>query len=379
MAGNFKRFDQIEDVASSKTKLREAIPITGSIVSGTYAEPNGAGTTSNIKEYTHAMFQSVYDYPYASSSANHLYDLTAGHGTNSTLDGITGEVSGAKKNNVYNGMAQFLVGYDQDGNIERFDKDGDLTGGAKIDEILVINFARLLSKDGIQKGTFELEMGVSGSDAGYLAPFDQRIKIKDLNSTSSFKVNSPRGEYGILYANNSEGSPLNGVGMTATAVDAPCGLLYYQAGVAVLSASMFMPSANGGLMSASSNNMMWFSSSGTQYDINEALTTGSINVLSNGFRRRSYNLSFNNTTILNSSMYTCRVASRDFNYSSNPTYLSASSIVVKASDSENNPKTYITTIGLYNALDQLLAVAKTSQPIENSPAEDLLIKVRLDY
>ena len=48
MAGNFKRFDQIEDVASSKTKLREAIPITGSIVSGTYAEPNGAGTTSNI-------------------------------------------------------------------------------------------------------------------------------------------------------------------------------------------------------------------------------------------------------------------------------------------------------------------------------------------
>ena len=50
-----------EDIASTRTVLHEAIPITGTIVSGTYSD-------GNIKNYSHGMFQSVYDYPYLSSS-----------------------------------------------------------------------------------------------------------------------------------------------------------------------------------------------------------------------------------------------------------------------------------------------------------------------
>ena len=386
MAGNLKDLNRDNDIASVSTLLREAIPLTGSIVSGTYANPSGVAvsTTSNIKQYAHGMFQSVYDYPYASSSANHLFDITAGYSTNSSLDGNANEISGAKKNNIYNEMSQFLVGYDRSGNIERFDKDGDLTGGPKIDEVLVINFARLLSKDGIQKGTFELELGVSGGYTGYPqeGAFDQRIKIKDLNGTGSYKVNSPKGEYGILYANNSEGRPLDGDSFfnTTTVKTAPCGLLYYQAGVAVISASMFMNVQQTGLMSASQDNLIWHSgSSDGLWDIKEALTTGSVDTIATGLRHRLYNLSFNNTTILNSTMYTCRVASRDFNYSSNPTYLSGSEIIVKGGDPKSEPKTFITTVGLYSAQDELLAVAKLSKPIEKSPKEDLLIKVRLDY
>jgi hypothetical protein len=376
MAGTTKK---ISEKATQTTKLRESIPITGSIVSGTYAEPNGAGTTSNIKEYTHEMFQSVYDYPYASSSANHLFDLTAGYGTDSSLDGVTGEASGSKKNNIYNEMAQVLVGFDLNRNIHRFDKDGNLTGGAKFDEIITINVARLLAKDGIQKGTFELELGVSGSDAGYAAPFDQRIKIKDLDGTSSYKVNSPKGEYGILYANNSTGYPLDGVGIDPTDKDAPCGLIYYQAGVVVLSASMFMPSANGGIMSASTNNLLWLSSSSRQEDIHEILTSGSIEEVATGLRRRMYNMSFNNTTDLVSTIYLCDAGLSDFNFSSNPTYLNGSEIRVKGSDPKSPPKTYITTIGLYNGADQLLAVAKLSKPIEKNPSQKITLKVRLDY
>ena len=378
MAGNTKRFDQINDVSTIKTLLREAIPVTGSIVSGTYAAPDGTGVTSNIKQYAHMMFQSVFDYPFASSSANHLYDITAGYSTNSALDGRTGETSGSKKNNIYNEMSQFLVGFDQTSSIERFDKDGDLTGGEKIDDIFVINLARLLSKDGIQKGTFELELGVSASDIGFLSPMAARVKIQDLNGTSSFKVNSPKGEYGILYANNSVGTPIQGpaFGGSSTLKTAPVGLLYYQAGVAILSASAFMSVAKGGIMSGKT---IWTSSSADGRDVHEALTSGSINDLADGLRYRWHNMAFNNTTILNSAMYTCRIASRDFNYSANPTYLTGSKIRVKAEDPKNNPKSFITTVGLYNAQDQLLAAAKLSKPIEKSPKEDILIKVRLDY
>ena len=59
MATTFKTLGA-KDVTSTRSLLHEAIPITGSIVSGTYVQ--GASET-NIKDYSHGMFQSVFDYP----------------------------------------------------------------------------------------------------------------------------------------------------------------------------------------------------------------------------------------------------------------------------------------------------------------------------
>ena len=44
-----------------------------------------------------------------------------------------------------------------------------------------------------------------------------------------------------------------------------------------------------------------------------------------------------------------------------------------------NPKVYITTIGLYNSALDLLAVAKLSQPIAKDITKEALIRVKLDY
>ena len=49
-------------------------------------------------------------------------------------------------------MSQVLVGYDSTGNLQDFDRDGDLTGGNKLTECLFVNFSRLLTKDEIKKG-----------------------------------------------------------------------------------------------------------------------------------------------------------------------------------------------------------------------------------
>ena len=81
MATTFKNLLN-EDVVSNKTLLHESIPITGTIVSGTYTE-------NNIKNYSHGLFQSVYDYPYLSSSANHIFDITCGYSNNSGLSGLS--------------------------------------------------------------------------------------------------------------------------------------------------------------------------------------------------------------------------------------------------------------------------------------------------
>ncbi len=66
---NTEVLDTTSDVATTTTLLHETIPMTGSILSGTYGTLTAG---DNIKNYTHGMFQSVYDYPYLSSSANQL-------------------------------------------------------------------------------------------------------------------------------------------------------------------------------------------------------------------------------------------------------------------------------------------------------------------
>ena len=147
MATTFKQFLN-NDVTTTRTLLHENIPITGSIVSGTYNQ--GSSTTeTNIKNYSHGLFQSVFDYPFLSSSANHIFDITVGYSSESALSS-SDNTQNADKINIYNQMAQILVGHDVDGTIRRFDADGDFAaGGDKLDEVFFINIARLLGKDEI--------------------------------------------------------------------------------------------------------------------------------------------------------------------------------------------------------------------------------------
>ena len=68
----------------------------------------------------------------------------------------------------------------------------------------------------------------------------------------------------------------------------------------------------------------------------------------------------------------------EFNYSSNPTYVSDSKLVVK-NNVNDLPITYMTTVGLYSPDNELLAVAKLSEPIRKDPNTELTLRVRLDY
>jgi hypothetical protein len=106
--------------------------------------------------------------------------------------------------------------------------------------------------------------------------------------------------------------------------------------------------------------------------------TGSIPDAAAALRNRIQNLTFNNTTELNSTIHFCRVNHNDFNYSSNPTYLSSSQIRVK-NKTTDAPVSYITTVGLYSPDNELLAVAKLSEPIKKDPTQELILRVRLDY
>lgn len=350
------------DIVPTRTLLHESVPITGSIVSGTYAD-------SNIKNYTHGLFQSVYDYPVLSSSANHIFDLSVGIAAGSALS-ASANPQNSKKINMYNQMAQVLMGHDATGSILQFDEDGNiLAGGDKMRECFFMNFSRLLNKDEIKKGSFNLRLGAFDLYPTSINPFKSILTITDSGAQNDFRVNSPAGEYGILSASVSDAySGSNG----GVAFDGNCGLLFYQAGIAVITGSVF-------LSTTGSNGKLRLNADMDQYTSNvNGILTGSITGACDAFRHRIQNISFNNTTELNSTIYFCRINNNDFNYSSNPTYLSGSKLVVK-NNRMDAPVSYITTVGLYSADNELLAVAKLSEPLKKDPTNELNIRVRLDY
>lgn len=357
-----------DDVVSTRTLLHENIPITGTIIS------SSVYGTSSIKSFAHGMFQSVYDYPYLSSSANQLFDMTVGQAVGSP-GSSSADVYGKKKINIYNQMAQVLIGHDTTGSILKFDRDGNpTTVDDKFTSMFFLNFSRLLVKDEIKKGSFELTLGIASSSA---SPFSSTCKVSDVSGTTNYFINSPAGEYGVLYTSGSD---------LSSGRNPAVGFVFYQAGIVGLSTAIFAQSGTNspstsmsssyygqltGTLNASVNN----SSSWTVQDL---FYSGTIDQANAALRNRIKNVTFNNTTELNSTIHFCRVNHNEFNYSSNQTYLSSSQIRVK-SNSSDAPVSYITTVGLYSPDNELLAVAKLSEPIKKDPAQEMILRVRLDY
>jgi len=401
MASTFKTFLN-DDIATTRTLLHEAIPITGSIIYGTYGAP---GAELQVKTFAHGMFQSVYDYPFLSSSANHIFDVTHAHNSEFETQGVTGTQSdgltydgasqlGAisthpffkKRKNIYGQMGQVLVGHDVTGSVQDFDQDGDLLSliGSKYNCLIFMNLARLLGKDEIKKGSFELQLGTTTTHSDTAGDMNTNLlTIKDDGAATDYKVNSPAGEYGILKITGD--STNAGGGPAAAPYDVKCGLIYYQAGVVALTPDLLMGFDNATYEKGKITNAG--ATGGTDAEMNAAAqnilallndNAKTMDDVALAFRQRIEKVCFNNTTELNSTIYFCRVSHNDFNYSSNPTYLLDSKVRVKSKTSDA-PISYITSVGLYSSDNELLAVAKLSEPLRKDPTNDMTLRVRLDY
>ena len=338
---NYELLDTNNDITTTRTLLHESIPLTGTIVSGTYND-------ENIKNYTHGQFQSVYDYPYLSSSANHIFDITVGYDEGSPLSGSSGATLEAKKINMYNQFSQVLLGFTgSTNNVRKFELDLTLDGTGEMREALFLNMSRLITKDQIKKGTVSITLGTGA----WATPFSATTTLTDASASSTGgTLNTIGGDYGLLYNSS----------------NLVKGLVFYQSGIAILSTSSFESISD------------FFSSSAGTSSIAQAFVSSSITASCDALRHRLQNLSFNNTTEINSTIYFCRAPHNKYNHSSNPTYLSSSTIRVKNVNTDP-PVAYITTVGLYNSNNELLAVAKLSEPLRKDPTNEITLRVRLDY
>ena len=370
MAKSYQPLNLNTDTTTTRTLLHEVIPLTGTIISGTYGTfPD----EENIKNYNHGMFQSVYDYPYLSSSANHIFDLSMGIQSGSALS-ASGNTQFSKKTNMYNEFAQLLLGYDVDKKIEAFESDLDIADDTnQMKDCFFISLSRLLTKDQIKKGTFNITLG----QGPWANTMGSTITLGDSGSSeiAGFKSGLPGGDYAVLYD-----MALRGVLPASSSY----GAIFYQAGIVVLSSSIWMTGSTGtgakitDFASGSVTTTGSTSADGPARDVDYMMATSSISGAVDAVRARIQNISFNNSTEINSTIYFCRMPVNQFNYSSNPSYTVASKMVVKNVKSDL-PVSYVTTIGLYNSANELLATAKLSEPLRKDPTNELTLRVRLDY
>jgi len=245
----------------------------------------------------------------------------------------------------------------------------------KISNVYFINFSRVLGKDEIKKGSFKISLG-TGS---YAQPFGSagtgKVTLSDFHVVATdeqtYKSNSPMGDYGFLQLGTSTTH-------TANYTSSSFGIVYYQAGLLALFANptILGTQLTSGSRSGTTNSPWSYSAAPKTAD--QAFLSASVNDITNALRRRIDLIEFNNTTELNSTIYFCRANNNEFNYSSNPSFTSGGQITVKTNPGDPST-TYVTSVGLYSADNQLLATAKLSEPIKKTSATEFTLRVRLDY
>tara|TARA_R110000822_G_scaffold10358_13_gene39301 strand:+ start:1054 stop:2064 length:1011 start_codon:yes stop_codon:yes gene_type:complete len=91
------------------------------------------------------------------------------------------------------------------------------------------------------------------------------------------------------------------------------------------------------------------------------------------------NFSLNSQETITSDYLFLRARNSEFNYTENPTFISGSNGEIIYTDFINNPQTYITTVGMYNDSNNLIAVAKLSRPLVKDFTKEALVRVKLDF
>jgi hypothetical protein len=87
----------------------------------------------------------------------------------------------------------------------------------------------------------------------------------------------------------------------------------------------------------------------------------------------------NSQETLTSDYVFVRARNSEFNYSENPSFISGSTGEVIYDQFINAPQVYLTTIGMYNDSNELVAVAKMSRPLLKDFTKEALVRVKLDF
>lgn len=328
---SFVRYNTEDSVISAESVVR-AMWINDNYTLSTFF------TASGYTEY----YLDVYNGNPSSTGSEVQFDIQYGHIAGSGSVPINPSVRGYSPSRIVYGQYRNLV-YGTE--TENFSFDG---GTTTANQIYIVNIARSRYKESIQPGTFNLTL-TSGSAV---------IKLTDDSNTTS--LTRFIGENRVFYIISGS----NGNAYTSSAATTPYyGIMLPDLGFVVLDASgsltPFIQAANLTTASAQYNHLKLF---------NAISASGAAG---NGFQAQS------NETVSSRYFFT-RVKNSDFNYTTNPSIIDANGNLLFTT-LINNPQTFITTVGMYNDNNELLAVAKLSKPLVKDFTKEALIRIKLDY
>lgn len=352
--GIYKRFTEFDQIAG-KIEV-----VTTGLWSGDTGSLTTFFTSSEQSATSLNYYVNVYNEDPSSDSSAVQFAVAYGHKYNSGSVALSiSDSSTLASKATYAQYRSILL--DQDDEFFTF-TDGTTLGGVDSSDIYVINVSRARYKEKMDAGNWSLTL--SGSTGVHTLIDDSGKKFSDTVGKAGriFNVGS-----GSLNLGSESEATINS--LTASNGEG-FGLFYPDQGLIVLNPTAIHDLIGTSIDSGSVGGKSLYTGTDREGQ-NHFLLYNSIKGGGDFEARRTENVS--------TSHYFVRATNREFNFSNNPTFVTGSNGNFAESTFERDPKTFITTVGLYNDANEMIAVAKTSQPIPKSFDREVLIKVKLDF
>ncbi len=298
----------------------------------------------------------------ATTSGNYYLDV---YQTGSTVDGAAvqfaiayADVVGSGSspyNSAVTGKSPSSTVYGQYRTLVLGDEESTFSfGGTTSEYFYVLTIDRDRYKESLLPGSFNLSLSGTGA-----------LKLTDNSTaTTTISFNDAGRVYQIVSGSN--GTPYTGVNANGySAGSGSYGYFLPDIGVILLNGEALDESAANGGISLSTARNSTAPSPTNMAKLYDAIKAGG-----------SFQLNYRET--ISSQFVFTRVRNSEFNYSTNPSYITGSGDL-RISNMVNAPQTYITTVGMYNDNNELLAVAKLSRPLLKDFTKEALIRIKLDF
>ena len=336
---SFVRYNTDDSVISSETVVR-----------GMWT----ADTASLTAFFTSSLVTSSYHLNiYDTSNTSSLqFAIQYGHLNGSGSSDINSAVADITPTRITYGQYRSLIYNDENSSFN--------FGGITSKDFFALNIARSRFKESIKPGSLALKL--SGSSGGLTT-----LTLTDDSITNGSVTNFIGSNRYYTLISGSTGTAATSL----AGISGSYGLLFPDLGIILLNPSALSLSSGSGGIGLTVNTAN--SASGAPQSI---VNLASMYTAISGSAAKSFTLQSQET--VSSRYFFTRVKNNEFNYTTNPSVINDSGSLLYDTLIDN-PQTYMTTVGMYNDNNELLAVAKLSRPLIKDFTKEALIRVKLDY
>ena len=349
----YSRFNPVEDIVDKQTQL---------VTAGLWSDNQGSlstfftSSTQTVSQTRH--YVEVYQKDISQTGSAVQFALAYGNINGSGSSNLGTNDNPASKA-IYAQYARLLL--------EPTATQFVTEGSGSTDHIYIVNVQRNRMKEALDVGNWELPLtsinskSANASGSGVSSLGSSTFTLIDDSSINAGTTGASGKVYNIVSGSIDDGVFFDG---GATQIKY-YGLFYPQHGTLILDGKMLDQQlafqSNTGSNSEGNNHFLLYHS-----------ISGSKSANDKAFEAR-------NEETITSTHYFVRIKNGQYNFSNNPSYVTGSVGEIAQSTFIGDPISYITTVGLYNDSNELLAVAKLSKPLLKSFSREALVRVKLDF